>query len=243
MSRSFISFLFVCLQSIWLTKGTGMLSLRQQQMVSNYLSSRQSQSPEITMLPARQEHNDVAAEVAMQRSEYTETGQSGREKELLTNIGRLEDQLEGYRRLGPNLHRHFEMQVSTQKTLQELEAKTRRIEDVTASLWWDSKMLMFLVVIVGTCLCTYVSCLHARQNSQKTWHRRGLERADVSAIKEETPEMLRSDSKDVEYFNMAEEKLENGMGHAMSEEDWWDQPCGSRPHQKEPAMRITSTSD
>jgi len=212
--RVVASFLVLCLDYAWLVQGMGMLSLNQQRLVSKFLSSRQEEAPEITLMPAKQRHDDVEAEVAMERSQFTETGQSMREKELLTNIGRLEDQLEGYRRLGPNLHQHIEMQESTKKTLQALEAKTMRIEAATATLWWDSKMLLSVVMIFGAALCIYVSCLHARQNSQQARPRTASGKFDAAAPK---------DAAECEYFNLAED-----TSGGMTPEDWWVQPCGHR---------------
>merc|ERR1719498_648936 len=132
-----------------------MLSPHQQRLVKNFLITQQraqqqqdpTQEEDVIALRARNEHDSVEDEVARQRDQYTETGQSDREKELLANMGRLEDQLEGYRRLGPNLREHLAVQEKNAKSLRELEAKAHNIEEMAATLWWDSKLLMCAVFV------------------------------------------------------------------------------------------------
>jgi len=160
------SFLICCVHWAQLAAASKMLSPAQQRLVSNFLSAKQPfdlpfKNLTKPFLPADKEHESVEAEVARQRAEYTETGQSQRERDLLADMGRLEDQLEGYRRLSPSLHRHFQMQEATAKSLRVLEAKSLRIEGMAAGLWWDSKMLMCAVILFGAGLCIYV---HARQS-------------------------------------------------------------------------------
>lgn len=241
------SLLLLCLNCVQLSQGMGMLSLDQQRLVTTFLSLKQSSAPEITLLPskqehlpAKQEHEDVEAEVALERAQYTETGQSWREKELLTNIGRLEDQLEGYRRLGPDLHAHFQMQESTKQTLKELQEKTTKIEEATATLWWDSKVLLCIVVVFGSALCIYVSCLHARQNSQQSWPlQRKLFDGKFEAASPSDELATDTPPSEVKYFNMAEELSprdgcntlyfpHDGVGDAATPDEWWTQPCGQR---------------
>lgn len=241
------SLLLLCLNCVQLSQGMGMLSLDQQRLVTNFLSLKQSSAPELTLLPskqehlpAKQEHEDVEAEVALERAQYTETGQSWREKELLANIGRLEDQLEGYRRLGPDLHAHFQMQESTKQTLTELQQKTIKIEEATATLWWDCKVLMCIVVVFGAALCIYVSSLHARQNSQQPWPpQRKLFDGKFEAASLSDELTMDFQPSEVKYFNMAEEHSprdgsdplycdHDGMGDAATPDEWWVQPCGKR---------------
>lgn len=234
MARFVTALIILCLQHVWYSQAVGMLSLKQQRLVSKFLASK-SQAPEqgSTLLSAQHDNENVEAEVAMERSQFTETGESWREKELLTNIGHLEDQLEGYRQLGPNLNRHMQMQETTSHSLQALEAKTRRIEQTTANLWWDSKLLMCMIIIFGSALCAYVSWLHVRQNSQQSWQQPRPQKSEVAAPKDGLP--------DCEYFNLAEDmgytktidatgdvKTIDGTGDAKTLEDWWVQPCGQR---------------
>lgn len=163
----------------------------------------------------------------MQRAQYTLTGQSIREKELLSNMGHLEDQLEAYRRLGPSLSRHLEMQAATAKSLKALEAKAVRIEDMAATLWWDSKMVLCVVIIFGSALCGYVSFLHARQNSRSSSTSQWppdvtkAQKFDVAEPKDEALDEMA----DCEYFNLDAERDADGL---TAEDRWWIQPCGPR---------------
>lgn len=210
----------------------GMLTEKQERLVSSFLYARQREQLDgpqdgpqnLAFMPAKQGHEGVEAEVAFERAQYTETGQDQRAKELLTNIGRLEDQLEAYRRLGPTLHRHLEMQAATAKSLKALEAKSAHIEEMAATMWWDSKMLMCVVTIFGLGMCIYVSFLHARQNSTNPTAPRivfanSAKRASFAAAapKTETPAPC-------EYFSLNEESVA-----AATEDDWWMQPTGSEP--------------
>lgn len=202
---------------------TGMLFQNQQPLATGYLlheqpqyglpSSSIRQPADITLLPARKEHLTVEAEVARERVQYTETGQSLRERELLANMGRMEDQLEAYRRLGPSLEKHIKMQADTAKSLKALEAKAHRIEQMAATLWWDSKMLMCGVAVSGFALCLYASSLNAQQNSEKPWPLNA--EFDAAAPKEGPPQC--------EYFSLAE-----GGDGLTPEERWWMQPCGPK---------------
>jgi hypothetical protein len=230
MIRFAVAFLALCLDYARLVEATGMLSPHQQHLVSSFLIARESPSQDMTLLPAKDEHESVEAEVAMERAQYTETGQSYREKELLTNIGRLEDQLEGYRRMGPNLRRHMEMQAATTKTLQELQAKTHSIEELAATLWWDSKMIMCITVVFSFALCFYVSILHARQStSQSSGGFAVLKpKGHAGFFHDAAPE-----DSDVrcEYFDLGQD----GELSQMTEEQWWAQPCVSKQKAQHPA--------
>jgi hypothetical protein len=222
------SFLICCVHCAQLALASKMLSPAQQRLVSTFLSAKQPFDlpfKNLTALPANQEHDSVEAEVARQRVEYTETGQSQRERDLLADMGRLEDQLEGYRRLSPSLHRHFQMQEATAKSLRALEAKSLRIEGMAAGLWWDSKMLMCAVIVFGAGLCIYV---HTRQSmpqqalisfqSQSSNFSKFSAAAPLDHIQDESP-------LDCEFFSI-DEKL--GDPAAESAEDrWWNQPCPS----------------
>merc|ERR1719408_312632 len=108
----------------------------------------------------------------------------------------MEDQLEAYRRLGPNLQKHFKMQAETAKSLKVLEAKAHRIEQMAATLWWDSKMLMCGVTVFGMGLCLYVSSFSTPQNSEKPWPLNAVTEFDAAAPKEGGPHC--------EYFSLAE---------------------------------------
>lgn len=194
-----------------LSSVTGILSPHEQHLVKDYLLHQQPVylPSDITHLPAIKEHETVEAEVARERVQYTETGRSLRERELLANMGRMEDQLEAYRRLGPNLEKHIKMQADTAKSLRALEAKAHRIEQMAATLWWDSKMLMCGVAVSGFALCLYVSSLNAQQNSEKPWPFNA--EFDAAAPKEGGPQC--------EYFSLAE-----GGDGLTPEERWWMQP-------------------
>jgi len=222
------SFLICCVHCAQLAAASKMLSPAQQRLVSNFLSAKQPfdlpfKNLTKPFLPADKEHESVEAEVARQRAEYTETGQSQRERDLLADMGRLEDQLEGYRRLSPSLHRHFQMQEATAKSLRVLEAKSLRIEGMAAGLWWDSKMLMCAVILFGAGLCIYV---HARQSIPQqaliSFQSQGMNFSKFSAA---AP--LDASPLDCEFFSL-DEKL--GDHAAESAEDrWWNQPCLASP--------------
>jgi len=242
--KFFAASLFIlCLQYVCRTSAMGMLSLNQQSLVSSFLIAKQrhleAPAKDVTLLPAKEEHESVEEEVAKQRSQYTETGHSQREKELLANMGRLEDQLEGYRQLGPSLQRHYEMQAATAKSLKALEAKAKRIEEMSATLWWDSKMLMCVVIIFGSALCGYVSFLHVRQNSVKSWPS-SAKRIDAAEPKDSEVPHCEEDEQDNE---VTQKKVRRKMTQYFSldekedvltpEEQWWIQPCGPRPSPSE----------
>lgn len=217
------TFLICCVHCAQLALASKMLSPAQQRLVSTFLSAKQPiELPlkNLTFLPANQEHDSVEAEVARQRAEYTETGQSQRERDLLADMGRLEDQLEGYRRLSPSLHRHFQMQEATAKSLRILEAKSLRIEGIAAALWWDSKMLMCAVILFGAGLCIYV---HARQSTSQqaliTFPSQGLNFSKFSAA---AP--LDTSPLDCEFFSLDEKP---GDPAETAEDRWWNQPCQS----------------
>lgn len=167
---------------------------------------------ELSPMPAAGlEHDSVDHDVATQRADYTETGQSERERQLLTDMGRLEDQLESYKRVGPTLHRQMEKQASS---LRALETKAMRIEDMAATLWWDSKMLMCVIIILGFGLCIYVAVLHRRLISATSPASQGARKAEpATALKESDP--------GCEYYSLLED---TGDG-LTPEERWWNQPC------------------
>jgi hypothetical protein len=133
-------------------------------------------------------------------------------------MGRLEAQLEGYRRLSPSLQRHFQMQEATAKSLRALEAKSLRIEGIAAGLWWDSKMLMCAVIVFGAGLCIYT---HARQSAPQqaliSFPSQGLNFSKFSAA---AP--LDATPLDCQFFSM-DEKL--GDPGESAEDRWWNQPC------------------
>jgi hypothetical protein len=227
----------LCIQCSLIHFSVGMLSPNQQRLVSNFLVARQQQA----MLPP----DSVEDEVAQQRAQFTESGQSSREKELLANMGRLEDQLEGYRRLGPSFHKHLEVQAATAQSLKALEAKAKSIEEMAATLWWDSKVLMFFVLLFGVALCSYVSCLHARQNNAQSWPQKfteftaaapkddpNCEYYDVAtspnlgalaALQDDFAAAAHEDPK-CEYFCIDEHGHPRSSLSPTAEERWWIQP-------------------
>lgn len=218
------SFLICCVAQLALA--AKMLSPVQQHLVSNFLSAKHHPFDlpfkNVTLRAADEEHDSVEAEVARQRAEYTETGQSQRERDLLADMGRLEDKLEGYRRLSPSLHRHLQMQEATAKSLRALEAKSLRIEGMAAALWWDSKMMMCAVIIFGAALCIYV---HTRQSiPQQALISFQSQSSSFSKFAAAAPQD--ASPLDCEYFSLAEKPCDPAGESA--EDRWWNQPCKPR---------------
>lgn len=217
----------------------GMLSENQARLVSSFLQAKEQEQldgpQDLALMPAKQGHEGVEAEVAFERAQYTETGVSSRDKELLTNIGRLEDQLEAYRRLGPTLHRHLEMQAATAKSLKALEAKSAHIEEMAATMWWDSKMLMCIVTMFGFALCGYVSFLDARQNSAHPTAPRIVFANSAKRTNFEAAAPKAESPANCEYFSLNEEP---GAAHT-AEDDWWMQPTGS---EQRPAAAVEAAA-
>lgn len=226
----FLSVLFICLQHAQLSHAMGKLSPGKLSS-SDFLPGSHLSGPPQT--PAEEDHAGVAAEVAMERTKFTETGRSQRERELLANMGRLEDQLEGYRRLAPSLQHHMEMQAESAKRLQALEAKALHIEEMAGVLWWDSKMLMCAVALFGGALCVYAystrqcspqehSSLALLLHSQRQGH--GLAKFDAAAPKNDQARPVQQQP--CEFFSLAESPAESPR---MPEEQWWTEPSGPRP--------------
>jgi len=102
----------------------------------------------------------VASEVQTQRRD--QSGQSSRERLLLSDMGHLEDQLESWKVAEKNLERQMSEQTKTVELMKSEEAKAIHDSEVAAMVWWDCKMLMCLSVAIGLGLCIYsaspVSC-------------------------------------------------------------------------------------
>lgn len=219
-------------QYVFLTSVAGMLSPSDQRLVNDFLVDKKRQ--DIANLPALKEHEAVAKEVAMERTEYTETGRSRREKELLTNMGRLEDQLEAYRRIGPSLQKHLKIQADTAESLKALETKAARIEKLAATLWWDSKVLMCALLILVSGFCIYMSLQTGQQKAQMA-----LEpcASDAQPLDLSDDTTLQDGGAHCEYFALDKDGL-------TPEDRWWHQPCGpkSGPEGTEPRLESAAST-
>lgn len=101
----------------------------------------------------------VANDVKMERAE---TEQSMRERQLLTDMGHLEDQLETWKSSQYRMQSQMSAQDSEIAMLKAEHLKALQDEQEAAAIWRYVKMLMSLITLMGLLLCVYI----ARSRSQ-----------------------------------------------------------------------------
>jgi len=106
----------------------------------------------------------VASEVQVQRRDLS--GQTAHERQLLSDMGHLESQLESWKQAEQNLEQQVADQAQTVAALRREEAKAVHDEQVAAVVWWDCKMLMCVVLASGLAFCIYTSLYPGSQMSK-----------------------------------------------------------------------------
>lgn len=97
----------------------------------------------------------VASEIQLERRDLT--GQSSHERQLLTDMGHLEGQLESWKEAEQTLEQQVQQQAATVQSLKLEEARAAHDEQFAEVVWWDCKMLMCAVIITGLLFCIYTS--------------------------------------------------------------------------------------
>jgi len=134
----------------------------------------------------------VASDVQTQRRD--QSGQSAHERLLLSDMGRLEDQLESWKVAEKNLEHQMSEQTATVESLKAEEAKAIHDSEVAAMVWWDCKMLLCLLVVIGLGMCIYSST--SPQSCPKTSSFNAAEPAQPAVRKARAqPEFIEKDAK------------------------------------------------
>lgn len=85
------------------------------------------------------------------------TGQTAHERQLLSDMGHLESQLESWKQAEQSLEHQVAEQAVFVNKMQAEEAKAIHDEQVAAVVWWDCKMLVCLMVASSLAFCVYSS--------------------------------------------------------------------------------------
>lgn len=96
----------------------------------------------------------VAYDVKKQRAEVE---QSMRERQLLTDMGHLEDQLETWKSSQFMMQSQMSAESSEIATLKAEHLQAIRDEQEAAAIWRYVKMLMALITLLGLLLCVYIA--------------------------------------------------------------------------------------
>lgn len=97
----------------------------------------------------------VASEVQVQGRDFS--GETTHERQLLSDMGHLETQLESWRHAEQDMEHQVVRQEAMVKSLRTMEAKAIHDEQVAAVVWWDCKMMMCLGLIFAIAYCVYAS--------------------------------------------------------------------------------------
>jgi hypothetical protein len=96
----------------------------------------------------------VANEVKLQRPE---TEQSMKERQLLTDMGHLEDQLETWKSSQYKMQGQMSAQASELARLKAEHLQAVRDEQHAEAIWRYVKMLMSLITLLGLVFCVYIT--------------------------------------------------------------------------------------
>jgi len=116
----------------------------------------------------------VAAEVKSQQ--FENFGQTLHERQLLTDMGHLEDQLESWKAAEYKLQAKMVSQQSTIDKLKAQQAKALRDQQEAAAVRCGCEIFMCLLMIFGFALCMYVAKM------QVSWQVKRLPAAEESTL-------------------------------------------------------------
>jgi hypothetical protein len=102
----------------------------------------------------------LASEIQLQRQSMS--GQTEHERQLLADMGHLENQLESWKQAEKSVESQVSDQASTVARLQAEEAKAVRDEQFAALVWRDCKLAMCAMLLLSIGLCVF------RRNSSST---------------------------------------------------------------------------
>lgn len=105
----------------------------------------------------------IAAVATAVRAEGAASGQTSHERTLLSDMGHLEDELESWKQAEYNMQKQVQVQAATLEAMKAEQAKAFHDEQIAEMVWWDCKMLLLALAVLGIAFCV---CL---ANWQKPW--------------------------------------------------------------------------
>jgi len=120
----------------------------------------------------------LAKEVSLQR--VANDAQTAHERQMLTDMGHLEDQLETWKQAENNMERRMFSQQAAISFMKTQQAKALRDEEEAATVWRCCKFFMCALTILGLATCVYVARL------QRAWQCKVVFTAMESASPMET---------------------------------------------------------
>lgn len=104
----------------------------------------------------RLQQRPLAAVVTEVRAD-TANGETPHERAMLSDMGHLEDQLESWKHAENDLQKKVSEQAAALKTMRRDQAKAIHDEQIAEMVWWDCKILLCALAVLGIAFCVCVS--------------------------------------------------------------------------------------
>jgi len=194
---------------------------RQQVDVSAQAAQSNSLLAIMMKLQNRMHPAAVASEVQVDRRALS-SGQTVHERQLLSDMGRLESQLESWKQAEQNLEHQVAHQAQSLEEVKDEETKAIHDEQVAAIVWWDCKMLMCFVIVLVLGFFAYSTqkegdlskpCINAAESPKQTT-RKG--RVQTEFVEKDAKE----EAEDFVVFSLPPADIEAPSVHKETEDIW-----------------------